>query len=104
MGHQLDSRNEKNPDGRKGRRGRGGFLSPTAGSILRSEGAHRTRPLFRHPWNRRRGGGDECRSLGRRIEGCPSFRDLHEGRWRNYGEIPFEASVLLSRTGPSPFL
>ncbi len=97
MGDQPDPGDEKDPDGRRGRRGRSGPSPSTAGSILHSEGTHRARTLLRHPWNRRRGVGDECRSLGCRIEGCPPLRDLDEGRWRNRGEIPVETSILLSK-------
>src|SRR4030042_2124785 len=104
MGSQLDSRNEKNPDGRRGRRGRSGSPPSTAGPIFHSEGTHTTRAIFPNPWNRGRGSGNECRSLGCRIEGCPSFCGIDEGRWRNREEVPFEASFFFSRTGHPFFL
>src|SRR4030043_2075100 len=104
MGRQSNSRNEKDHYGWGGGRGRSGSPPSTAGAILDSEGTHRARTLLRHPWNSRGRIGDECRSMGRRIEGCPSLHDLDEGRWRNHRETPFEASVLLSRIRPPPFM
>src|SRR5512139_2174503 len=100
MGNQFDSRDEKNQNRRRGGRGRRGSPSSTTGPIHHSEGTDRARTLLRNPWNSRRGIGDERRSMGCRIEGCPSFHDPDEGRWRNCKEVPFEASILLSRIGP----
>src|SRR4030042_1075761 len=104
MCNQSDSRHEKNRDRWRERGGRGRSLPSTTGPFLHSEGAHGTRTLFRNPWNRGRGGGDECRSLGCRIEGCPSFCNVDEGGWRNRREVPFEASIFLSRVGHFFFL
>src|SRR5512139_3105763 len=100
MGNQSDARDEKNRDGRRDGRSRSGSPSSTAGSVLHSEGSDRARTFLRYSWNSRRGIGDERRSMGCRIEGYPSFHDPDEGRWRNRKEVPFEASILLSRIGP----
>src|SRR4030042_303321 len=104
MGHQFNSGDEKNQDRWRNYRSKSRSFPSTTGSMLHSEGADRVRTLLRYPWNSGRGVGDECRSMGCRIEGCSSLHDLDEGRRRNRREAPFEASIFLSRVGLSPFL
>ena len=81
-----------------------GASPSAAGSVLRPERAYRAGGLFRHSRDRGRRIGDECRGLGRRIEGRLLSVTFMNERGERGGKAPVETPVLLSEPGFSAFL